>query len=173
MSTTTTATPRLHTRSDLGEQATKDISAGLAALLADVFALYLKTKNFHWHMSGPHFRDFHLLLDEHADQIFAMTDDIAERARKIGGTTLRSIGDIARHQRIPDNDADYVEPQDMLAELGEDNRALVASMRAVHDTCDEYKDVATASLLENWIDEGERRAWFLFEMTRAGHNTGY
>lgn len=167
------AAPRLRTRSDLGEEATRDISAGLAALLADTFALYLKTKNFHWHMSGPHFRDFHLLLDEHADAIYAMTDPIAERARKIGGTTLRSIGDIARRQRIKDNDADYVEPQDMMAELAEDNRQLAAEMRALHGTCDDYGDVATASLLETWIDEGERRAWFLFEITRAGRNTSY
>lgn len=167
------AAPRLRTRSDLGEEATRDISAGLAALLADTFALYLKTKNFHWHMSGPHFRDFHLLLDEHADAIYATTDPIAERARKIGGTTLRSIGDIARRQRIKDNDADYVEPQDMMAELAEDNRQLAAEMRALHGTCDDYGDVATASLLETWIDEGERRAWFLFEITRAGRNTSY
>jgi starvation-inducible DNA-binding protein len=135
-------------------------------LLADVFALYLKTKNFHWHMSGRHFRDYHLLLDEHGDQIFAMTDPIAERARKIGGTTLRSIGQIARQQRILDNDADYVEPQDMLAELRDDNKQLVVTMRAVHGVCDEYGDVATASLLEVWIDETERRTWFLFEATR-------
>jgi starvation-inducible DNA-binding protein len=164
---------RLRTRNDLGEEARRDISAGLAALLADSFALYLKTKNFHWHMSGPHFRDFHLLLDEHAAAIFAMTDPMAERARKIGGTTLRSIGDIARRQRLKDNDADYVEPQDMMAELAEDNRQLAAEMRALHGTCDDYGDVATASLLETWIDEGERRAWFLFEITRAGRNTSY
>jgi starvation-inducible DNA-binding protein len=132
-----------------------------------VFTIYVKTKNFHWHMSGPHFRDYHLLLDEHADQLFAMTDDIAERVRKIGGTTLRSIGHIARVKRIPDNDADYVSPKDMLSELWEDNKALVLSMRSVHDLCDEVGDVATASLLENWIDEGQRRAWFLFETTRA------
>lgn len=167
------ASPRLRTRSDLGDEATRDISAGLAGLLADTFALYLKTKNFHWHMSGPHFRDFHLLLDEQSDQIFAMTDPMAERARKIGGLTLHSIGEISRKQRIKDNDADYVEPQDMIAELAEDNRQLAAEMRALHATCDEYNDVATASLLENWIDEGERRAWFLFEITRAGRNTGY
>ena len=167
------AAPRLRTRSDLGEEATRDISAGLAALLADTFALYLKTKNFHWHMSGPHFRDFHLLLDEHADAIFAMTDPMAERARKLGGTTLHSIGEISRKQRIKDNDADYVEPQDMMAELAEDNRQLAASMRSLHTTCDDYGDVATASLLEVWIDEGERRSWFLFEITRAGRNTSY
>jgi starvation-inducible DNA-binding protein len=167
------AKPRLRTRTDLGEDATRDVSAGLALLLADVFALYLKTKNFHWHVSGPHFRDFHLMLDEQADQIFAMTDPIAERARKLGGTTLRSIGDIARRQRLADNDADYVDPQDMLAELAGDNRQLVSEMRSLHATCDEHNDVATASLIENWIDEGERRAWFLFETTRSGQNTTY
>jgi starvation-inducible DNA-binding protein len=164
---------RLGTRTDLGEDATRDISAGLAALLADAFALYVKTKNFHWHMSGPHFRDFHLLCDEQADQIFAMTDPIAERARKLGGPTLKSIGDIAKHQRIADNDADYVDPQDMLAELAEDNRQLVGELRSLHATCDEHNDVATASLLEVWIDETERRVWFLFEATRAGRNSSY
>ncbi|CAM5765957.1 DNA starvation/stationary phase protection protein [Labrys miyagiensis] len=154
---------RSHVATDLSEAASRDISAALAPLLADVFALYLKTKNFHWHMSGPHFRDYHLLLDEQGDQIFAMTDAIAERARKVGGTTLHSIGHIARLQRLADNDADYVDPQDMLAELGEDNRRLTAAMRQVHATCDEYGDVATASLIENWIDESERRSWFLYE----------
>jgi starvation-inducible DNA-binding protein len=148
---------------DLSEAATRDISAGLALLLADVFALYLKTKNFHWHMSGPHFRDYHLLLDEQSDQIFAMTDPIAERARKIGGSTIRSIGQIARIQRIADNDAEYVEPQDMLAELRDDNLRLTSSMRQVHNVCEEYHDVATTSLLEVWIDETERRSWFLLE----------
>jgi starvation-inducible DNA-binding protein len=148
---------------DLSNDATRDISAALRTLLADVFALYLKTKNFHWHMSGSHFRDYHLLLDEQSDQIFAMTDPIAERARKIGGTTLRSIGQIARLQRIPDNDADYVQPQDMLAELRDDNLRLTSAMREVHNTCDSYGDVATASLLEVWIDETERRTWFLYE----------
>ncbi|HRO10042.1 DNA starvation/stationary phase protection protein [Amaricoccus sp.] len=167
------AKPRLRTRSDLGEAAVRDVSEGLATLLADTFALYLKTKNFHWHMSGPHFRDFHLMLDEQSAQIFAMTDPIAERARKIGGTTLHSIGEIARRQRIPDNDADYVDPQDMLAELASDNQQCVAAMRSLHATCDEHNDVATASLLENWIDEGERRAWFLFEATRTSPNTTY
>ena len=152
---------------DIAPDAVKDIAGALTALVADVFAIYVKTKNFHWHMSGPHFRDYHLLLDEHADQLFAMTDDIAERVRKIGGTTLRSIGHIARVKRIADNDADYVSPKDMLSELWEDNKALVLSMRSAHDLCDEVGDVATASLLENWIDEGQRRAWFLFEMTRA------
>jgi starvation-inducible DNA-binding protein len=153
---------------DLTSEATRDISAALSALLADTFALYLKTKNFHWHMSGPHFRDYHLLLDEHGDQIFAMTDPIAERARKIGGTTIRSIGHIARQQRLKDNDAEYVDPQDMLAELREDNQSLTVTMREVHDVCDEHGDVATASLLEVWIDETERRTWFLFEATRSG-----
>ena len=150
---------------DLPEAATRDISAALEGLLTDVFALYLKTKNFHWHMSGPHFRDYHLLLDEHADQIFAMTDPIAERTRKIGGTTLRSIGHIARMQRIADNDAAYVEPQDMLAELRTDNLHLTMAMRQVHNICDAHGDVATASLLEVWIDETERRTWFLYEMS--------
>ncbi len=158
---------RLSTPSDLKAEATRDISAALAGLLADVFALYMKTKNFHWHMSGPHFRDYHLLLDQHGEQIFAMTDPMAERARKIGGTTLHSIGDIARHQRILDNDADYVDPKDMLAELRDDNKALTASMRQAHNVCDEHEDVATASLLEVWIDETERRTWFLFEATRG------
>jgi starvation-inducible DNA-binding protein len=152
---------------DITPKAVADIAGALNALLADVFALYLKTKNFHWHMSGPHFRDYHLLLDDHGDQLFAMTDEIAERVRKIGGTTLRSIGHIARLQRIPDNDAEYVTPQDMLSELREDEKALVSSMRAVHTVCDEAGDVATASLLENRIDQGERRIWFLSGTTRG------
>ncbi|MGO8370026.1 Dps family protein [Rhizobium ruizarguesonis] len=156
----------LKTPSSLSTNATTDISAALTALLADVFTLYVKTKNFHWHMSGPHFRDYHLLLDEQAEQIFAMTDDIAERARKIGGTTLRSIGQIARQQRLLDNDADFVTPEDMLSELREDNVQLVSLLREVHGLCDEHNEVATASLIENWIDEGERRTWFLFETTR-------
>ncbi len=151
---------------DLSADATRDIGAALNGLLADVFALYLKTKNFHWHMSGPHFRDYHLLLDEQSDQIFAMTDPIAERVRKIGGETLRSIGQIARTQRIADNDAPYVDPNDMLAELRDDNVRVTSAMRQVHDTCDEYGDVATASLLEVWIDETERRSWFLTETGR-------
>jgi starvation-inducible DNA-binding protein len=151
---------------DITPKAVVDITGALNALLADVFTLYLKTKNFHWHMSGPHFRDYNLLLDDHGDQIFAMTDDIAERVRKIGGTTIRSIGNIARLQRIPDNDAEYVTPKDMLSELREDEKALVSSMRSVHTVCDEAGDVATASLLENWIDQGERRIWFLYESTR-------
>ena len=154
----------LATPGDLGSEAVKNISGALNALLADVFALYLKTKSFHWHMSGPHFRDYHLLLDDQAGQIFAMTDDIAERVRKLGGGTLRSIGHIGRLQRLSDNDAEYVEPFDMIAELREDNRSLLASMREAHGLCDEEKDVATASLLEVWIDETERRIWFLFEI---------
>ena len=161
-------TAPLETPTDLGSNAVRDIAGALNILLADIFALYVKTKNFHWHMSGTHFRDYHLLLDEQAEQIFATTDPIAERVRKIGGTTLHSIGQIGRSQRILDNDADYVTPQDMLAELRDDNKQLTASMRVVHDLCGEHRDVATASLLENWIDEAERRTWFLFEATRAG-----
>ena len=157
------------TRSDLGAGATRDISGALNSILADVFALYIKTKNFHWHISGPHFRDYHLLLDEQADQIFAMTDPIAERVRKIGGLTLRSVGHIARLQRILDNDAEYVDPMDMLAELRDDNRALVTALREAHDVCEEHNDVASTSLIEIWIDETERRAWFLFEA--AGRST--
>ncbi len=156
----------LRTPSDISAESVKEISGALNALLADVFALYLKTKNFHWHMSGPHFRDYHLLLDEQGDQIFGITDDIAERVRKIGGTTIRSIGHIARLQRFADNDADFVTAKDMLSELFEDNKALVLSMRAAHDLCDDAGDVATTSLLENWIDEAQRRTWFLFEATR-------
>jgi starvation-inducible DNA-binding protein len=158
----------LATPTDLTAKAIKDLAGALNATLADVFALYLKTKNFHWHMSGPHFRDYHLLLDEQADQIYAMTDPIAERVRKIGGSTLRSIGHIARLQRVSDNDAEYVEPLDMLAELREDNKALAARMREVHNVCEEHRDIATASLLEVWVDETERRTWFLFEATRQG-----
>src|SRR5580698_6936872 len=158
----------LKTPTDLSSKGVAEISSTLRQMLADVFALYVKTKNFHWHMSGAHFRDYHLLLDEHGDQIFAMTDPIAERARKIGGTSLRSIGDISRRQRILDNDAEYVDPKDMLAELRDDNKSLTSAMREVHDVCDEYGDVATASLLEVWIDETERRTWFLFEATRSG-----
>src|SRR5271154_634560 len=157
----------LATPSDIRPGAVKNISGALNALVADVFALYLKTKNFHWHMSGPHFRDYHLLLDEHGDQIFAMTDAIAERVRKLGGSTIRSIGHIARLQRLGDNDAEYVDPLDMLAELREDNCMLLATMREAHDLCDEDSDVATASLLEAWIDETERRIWFLFEIGRT------
>ena len=159
----------LATRTDLSRTATKDISATMNVILADVFALYLKTKNFHWHMSGPHFRDYHLLLDEHAEQLFAMTDVVAERVRKIGELTLHSIGEIARTQRVLDNDAEYVEPLDMLAELAEDNKTLAARLREAHNVCEEHRDVATASLIEVWIDETERRAWFLFETTRRAN----
>jgi starvation-inducible DNA-binding protein len=168
----TTATARLHrkaplaTPTDLGADAVRDLSGALTTLLADMFALYVKTKNFHWHVSGPHFRDYHLLLDEQGEQIFATTDAIAERVRKIGGTTLRSIGQIGKLQRIPDNNADYVTPLDMLAELREDNLQLTKSMRETHDLCEKYNDVATASLIEVWIDESERRTWFLYEATR-------
>jgi starvation-inducible DNA-binding protein len=158
---------RLETPSDLEAAAVRHVSGALAILLADMFALYLKTKNFHWHMSGPHFRDYHLLLDEQADQIFATTDDIAERARKIGGTTLRSIGHVGRLQRVLDNDADFVTPLDMLAELRDDNKQLAAHLRETHGLCEEHGDVATTSLIENWIDEAERRTWFLFEATRG------
>ena len=157
----------LATPSDLDAATVRDIAGGLNALLADVFALYLKTKNFHWHMSGPHFRDYHLLLDDHGDQLFAMTDEIAERVRKIGGSTIRSIGHIARLQRVLDNDADFVTAADMLSELREEEKALTLRMRAVHVLCSEEEDVATASLLDNWIDQSQRRVWFLFEVTRA------
>lgn len=158
----------LKTPTSLSDNAVKDISAGVTAALADVFALYLKTKNFHWHISGPHFRDYHLLLDEQAAQLFAMTDDMAERVRKIGGNTLKSIGQISKLQRILDNDADFVAPDDMLAELRDDNKQLVESLRALHTLTDEAGDPATTSLIENWIDEGERRVWFLFETLRKG-----
>lgn len=165
--------PRLATPTDLGANATKDIAGALNALLADTFALYLKTKNFHWHISGPHFRDYHLLLDEQADQIFAMTDVLAERVRKLGGTTLRSIGDISRHQRIADNDAAYVDAEDMLAELRDDNQRFIAAMREAHDVCEEHGDVATTSQIEIYIDEAERRVWFLYEAGRQGDPTGH
>jgi len=155
------------TPTTLSEKAVHDISSALIPLLSDVFALYLKTKNFHWHMSGPHFRDYHLMLDDQGEQIFAMTDAIAERARKLGGTTVRSIGQISRFQRIVDNDAETVEPLDMIAELRDDNAMLTQTMREVHELCDGAGDVATASLLENWIDETERRTWFLFECGRG------
>jgi starvation-inducible DNA-binding protein len=158
----------LITPTDLGSKASIDIAGGMNAILADVFALYLKTKNFHWHMSGPHFRDYHLLLDEQADQLYAMTDPIAERIRKTGGSTLRSIGHITRIQRVKDNDAEYVDPHDMLAELREDNQDLAARLREVHDMVDEHRDIGTASLIESWIDETERRTWFLFESSRNG-----
>ena len=158
----------LETPTDLKANAVRDIAGSLAILLADMFALYVKTKNFHWHMSGPHFRDYHLLLDEQADQIFATTDALAERARKIGGATIRSIGHIGRLQRVLDNDAEFVTPLDMLAELRDDNKQLAANLRETHSLCDEHGDMASASLLETWIDEAERRTWFLFESTRHG-----
>jgi len=158
----------LRTPTLLSPDGVQNITAELNVLLADVFALYLKTKNFHWHASGPHFRDYHLLLDEQSDQIFAMTDDIAERVRKLGGTTIRSIGHIARLKHVADNDAGYVEPQDMLSELREDNQALIGRMIEIYDLCDEANDVATASVLETWIDETQRRVWFLFEASRTG-----
>jgi len=161
------------TPTDLTAKATKDIGGAMNLILADVFALYFKTKNFHWHMSGPHFRDYHLLLDEQADQIYAMGDPIAERVRKVGAMTLRSIGDIARKQRVLDNDADYVEPLDMLAELREDNKELAARLREAHNVCEEHHDIATTSLIEVWIDETERRTWFLFEASRPGDSSGH
>ncbi len=161
----------LLTPTDLKAAATKDIAGAMNAILADVFALYLKTKNFHWHMSGPHFRDYHLLLDEQGDQLYAMTDPIAERVRKLGGTTLRSISHIARLQRVLDNDAGYVEPEDMLAELCDDNKTLAAALREAHGVCEKHEDIATASLIEVWIDETERRTWFLFEASRRGDST--
>lgn len=182
---TTTLTPKktrdlsrrreapLSTPTDLKAVAVKNITAAMNGILADVFVLYLKTKNFHWHMSGPHFRDYHLLLDEQADQLFAMTDPIAERVRKLGGLTIRSIGHIARNQRLSDNDAEYVEPSDMLAELREDNKTLVASLRQAHNVCEDAGDVATTSLIEVWIDETERRTWFLFEAGRHGDSSGH
>lgn len=159
-------TSPLRTPTDLGVDAARDISGALTTLLADMFALYIKTKNFHWHLSGRHFRDYHLLLDDQADQILATTDAMAERTRTIGGTTIRSVSHIARLQRVLDNDADYVTPIDMLSELREDNRALTASLRETHGLCEQYRDFATTSLLESWIDEAERRVWFLFESTR-------
>ncbi len=157
----------LGTPSNLGANAVRDIAGAFNTLLADMFALYMKTKNFHWHVSGPHFRDYHLLLDEQAEQIFATTDTIAERVRKLGGVTLRSVGHIARLQRVSDNDADYVTPRDMLAELREDNVQMAARMREAHGVCDEHGDIAGASLIETWVDEAEGRAWFLFEASRG------
>ncbi|MBV8612329.1 MAG: DNA starvation/stationary phase protection protein [Acetobacteraceae bacterium] len=167
------AEERLGTRSDLSQNATQEIAAAVNGLLADTFALYLKTKNFHWHVSGPHFRDYHLLLDEHGDQIFAMTDPMAERVRKLGRKTLHSVGEIGRTQRVLDNDADYVAPEDMLAELRDDNQQLAMRMRQAHEVCENGGDIATASLLEVWIDETERRTWFLFEATRKGSPDGH
>jgi starvation-inducible DNA-binding protein len=163
----------LATPTDLKSAATKDIAGAMNAILADVFALYLKTKNFHWHMSGPHFRDYHLLLDEQADQIFATTDELAERVRKVGGTTLRSIGDIAQHQSIKDNDAPFVAPNDMLRELTADNKAMAAAMRKAHQVADKHEDAATAGLLETFIDATERRTWFLFESSRSADKSGH
>jgi starvation-inducible DNA-binding protein len=163
----------LSTPTDLSAAATRDVTGALNAILADVFALYLKTKNFHWHLSGPHFRDYHLMFDEQADQLFAMTDPVAERVRKLGGSTLKSIGDIKRLQRVLDNDAAYVDPEDMLAELCEDNKTLTARLREAHNVCEEFRDVATASLIEIWIDETERRTWFLFESSQRGMTGGH
>jgi starvation-inducible DNA-binding protein len=162
----------LKTPSDLGAEGIRELSRALNILLADLFALYIKTKNFHWHISGPHFRDYHLLLDEQADQIFALTDAVAERVRKLGGGTLRSVGQISRLQRVLDNDAEYVSPLDMLSEVREDNMRLTAHMRQVHNLCDERGDVATASMLEVWIDEAEKRVWYLFEASRKGDAPG-
>jgi len=170
---TRSVAPRLNTPSDLGANATRDIAAALNLILADAFALYLKTKNFHWHVAGPHFRDYHLLFDEQADQIFATADVIAERVRKVGASTLRSIGDISRRQRISDNDAAYVDADDMLAELRDDNQRFVTGLREAHDVCGTHNDVATASLLEVFIDEAERRVWFLYEAGRRGEPTGH
>jgi starvation-inducible DNA-binding protein len=164
---------QLNTPTDLTAAATHDVAGAMNAILADVFALYLKTKNFHWHLSGPHFRDYHLMFDEQGDQIFAMTDPIAERIRKIGGSTIKSIGQIGRLQRVLDNDADYVEPEDMLAELCEDNKTLAARLREAHNVCDEHRDIATASVIETWIDETERRTWFLFEAAQRGMTSGH
>lgn len=173
MNNVTKTSPRLKTPTDLGSNATKDIAGALNAILADTFALYLKTKNFHWHVSGPHFRDYHLMFDEQAAELFASTDELAERVRKVGGNTLRSIGDIGRHQSLTDNDKAYVDPQDMLAELRDDNQKTIQAMREAHDLCDEHKDVATASLLENFIDAAEKRVWFLYEAGRKGDPTGH
>jgi starvation-inducible DNA-binding protein len=160
-------TARLLTPTDLGRAAGEEISAALTKLLADFFALYIKTKNFHWHVTGPHFRDYHLMLDEQASQIYEATDPIAERVRKLGGMTLRSIRHVARLQRLSDNDAEFVSPLDMLAELRDDNSQLISFMREAHSLSDRHGDVATASLLENWIDEAETRVWYLFEASRV------
>jgi len=166
-------TNALDTPTDLSEDAVREISDALKGVLADSFALYLKTKNFHWHVSGPHFRDYHLLLDEQGEQIFATTDELAERARKIGGTTLHSISEIAKLQRIADNNASYVAPLAMLRELMNDNKTLVKAMREAHEVADKHEDVASASLLETFIDAAERRTWFLFEAGRRGDHTGH
>jgi starvation-inducible DNA-binding protein len=167
------ANAALDTPTDLSADAVRDISKALNGLLADSFALYLKTKNFHWHVSGPHFRDYHLMLDDHADAIFATTDELAERVRKIGGTTLRSISDISKHQTIKDNNEPFVDPLDMLRELMADNKAVAKAMREAHEVCDKHEDAATAGLLENFIDATERRTWFLFETSRSADNTGH
>ena len=164
---------RLDTPTDLSDAAVREISAALNAFVADAFALYLKTKNFHWHISGPHFRDYHLLFDEQAEQIFATTDELAERVRKVGGTTLRSIGDISKHQSIKDNDATFVAPNDMLRELTADNKAMAAAMRKAHEVADKHEDAATAGLLETFIDATERRTWFLFEASRGADRSGH
>jgi starvation-inducible DNA-binding protein len=167
------ASARLRTQTDLSDNAVPEIAEALNGLVADAFALYLKTKNFHWHISGPHFRDYHLLLDEQADQIYAATDPLAERVRKIGGKTIHSIGEIGRLSSIKDNDADFVSPGDMLNELMEDNKTVIRNMRAAHDVADKHEDVATASILENFIDEAERRNWFLFEASRTATDGGH
>ena len=164
---------RLNTPTDLAPEATKKIAEGLTVLLSDLFALYVKTKNFHWHVSGPNFRDYHLMLDEQSQQIFAITDAVAERARKIGGTTLRSLGQAKAKSRIQDNDAEYVGPLDMLAELRDDNKNLTANMRELHEVTDELNDVSTTSLLEEWIDQAEERTWFLYESTRNATDGGH
>jgi starvation-inducible DNA-binding protein len=169
----TRVAPALHTPTDLSSDAVRSMSEALNAILADTLALYLKTKNFHWHVSGPHFRDYHLLLDEQSEQIFATVDPLAERVRKIGGTTLRSIGHIARLMRIRDNDAEFVSPLDMLSELMADNKATIEAMRAAHELADKHEDVATASLLEQFIDDAERRTWFLFEVSRGADRSGH
>jgi starvation-inducible DNA-binding protein len=168
-----TAPARLDTPTDLSSEAVREISAALNGLIADTFALYVKTKNFHWHVSGPHFRDYHLLLDEQGDQLFASIDVLAERARKVGGTTIRSVGQIAELQRIKDNDKSYVAAIDMLLELMNDNKAQIHSMREAHEVADKHEDVATASLLENFIDEAEKRCWFLFEASREAERGGH
>ncbi|MBN9570345.1 MAG: DNA starvation/stationary phase protection protein [Alphaproteobacteria bacterium] len=169
----TAAPARLDTPTDHSEAAVKDISRALNGLLADSFALYLKTNNFHWHISGPHFRSYHLMLDDHAAEIYATTDVLAERVRKLGGTTLRSIGDIARHQSIKDNDKDFVTPLDMLKELMNDNKAMIKSLQKAHDICDKHEDVGSASFLEEFIDAAEKRNWFLFEASRTADESGH
>ena len=170
---TSSTAEQLRTPTDLKSDATKKIAAAMNPILADVFAIYMKTKNFHWHMSGPHFRDYHLLLDEQADQLFEMTDPIAERIRKLGGTTLRSVGHVGRTTRVADNDAEYVDPTDMLAELCEDNKKLAHNLREAHAICEDARDIATASLLEVWTDETERRTWFLFESSKRADVGGH